>query len=172
VVRFTGLRLVQFLHCRGAKIRRKSLPDLVGGVDLAKFRSIRDCMASLQAKKFSQNGAKLTLYCSCLLPDSSRLTGAVVPRHIRNTQTTRPAHTHHLPGACAPATQESAMMTSGRPNDIGYFQTTPIDKYHAGSRFIWRISCCRWRHWLTFFQSAFPYEKIQFHQKAARREKA
>jgi hypothetical protein len=39
----------------------------------------------------------------------------MVLMHLRSTRATRPAHTHRLPGACAPATQESAMMKSGRP---------------------------------------------------------
>jgi hypothetical protein len=60
IVGFSGLHLVQFSHCRGAKIRCISLPNLVGGVNLAKFRSVRNCVASLQARKLSQNGAKLT----------------------------------------------------------------------------------------------------------------
>jgi hypothetical protein len=37
IVGFSGLHLVQFSHCRGAKIRCKSLPNLVGGVNLGKI---------------------------------------------------------------------------------------------------------------------------------------
>jgi hypothetical protein len=35
---------------QGSKL---SLPNLVGGVNFAKFRSVRDCMATLQANKLS-----------------------------------------------------------------------------------------------------------------------
>jgi hypothetical protein len=68
-----------------------------------------------QASKLSQNGAKLTLCGSRPLPDSCRFIGAMVPGRLRSTRATRPAHTRRLPGACAPATQESAVMKSGRP---------------------------------------------------------
>jgi hypothetical protein len=72
-------------------------------------------MASEQASKLSQNGEKLTLCGSRPIPGSCQFTGAMVPEHLRSTRATRPAHTHRLPEACAPATQESAMMKSGRP---------------------------------------------------------
>jgi hypothetical protein len=36
-VAFTPLQLVQIYYCRGAKMQCSRLPDLVGGVDFAKF---------------------------------------------------------------------------------------------------------------------------------------
>lgn len=98
------------------------MPSLIGEVNFVKFRSVRDSMATLQASKLCQNGAKLS--------HTAGSPGQWCQGHFRSRELPRaPTPTAFL--GQYPATQDSAIMKSGRPPPP---PTTPANVKHR--RFI------------------------------------
>jgi hypothetical protein len=89
----------------------------------------------------------------------------MVPGHLRSTRATRPAHTHRLPGACVPATQESAMMKAGRPpTTSANIHTTPLYIYDAKTTAT-KKRCRRWRLFIRVKTKFLPQAEIPAPQK-------